>query len=502
MGMLETIFDNIDESIIIIGADRKILMHNREADRIYSNISNSSLRPGLDLVQVAIPERKKIVKEILEQVDNQKEPYRTFVEYRTMTGTKLFVDMNFVPVLDDDDNISYILIIAQDVTPQKIFEQKMTAVVSEVTNLIDHVNVIITSTDSRGYITQWNNLCTEVFGYEKSEVFTRKIDFLIAPEHYSKFDAHFKKALQNEVAENVEIPFRTRDGRDVIIMLTATPRLSADRRVTGVTFAGQDITELTRYRTSLEKTVEERTLALRNAIQKEKEALEIKSRFVAMASHEFRTPLSAIEHTTGLIRSRHHELTKDELHAKLDYIEKHRTHMTHLLDDVLTYGKSEPGKIKLFVTALQLGPFVDKIMEEVIISTKKTHSIRLKMIDAPDEISTDEKLFRNVVINLLTNAIKFSPNASHVDLTITGLADKVRFQIRDRGIGIPAEELEKIFEPFLRGKAVHNIPGTGLGLSIVKKSVGMLQGDVDVTSEPGNGSTFSVTIPAHLSETP
>jgi len=111
------------------------------------------------------------------------------------------------------------------------------------------------------------------------------------------------------------------------------------------------------------------------------------------------------------------------------------------------------------------------------------------------KVVSEEKLLRSVIVNLLTNAIKFSPDKDHVFLTVKGLGNQLIVMVRDEGIGIPPDELERIFEPFLRGKGVGSIQGTGLGLSIVKKSVDLLGGTIHVTSEVGKGSTFTVTVP-------
>jgi signal transduction histidine kinase len=205
--------------------------------------------------------------------------------------------------------------------------------------------------------------------------------------------------------------------------------------------------------------------------------------------------LSTIQYNTNFIKVNQHKLTKEEITAKLEGTEKQIKHMMFLLDDVLTYGKSEAGKINLIKSTVNLCDFVEKIIEDVGHSTKNTHTIEFEGIDFPSEIDTDEKLLRNVLINLLTNAIKYSPGRKLVRLLVKEENGGLILGISDTGMGIPPGELDRIFEAFVRGKSVGDIQGTGLGLSIVKKAVELLQGTVRVESHVNEGSTFTVTIP-------
>jgi signal transduction histidine kinase len=169
--------------------------------------------------------------------------------------------------------------------------------------------------------------------------------------------------------------------------------------------------------------------------------------------------------------------------------------MTSLLDDVLTYGKSEAGKINLITSKINFQEFIIRLTDDVGHSTKNTHKIRTELHNAPVEMETDEKLLRSVISNLLTNAIKFSPGKEQVYLTISGIQNQIEIQVRDEGLGIHPDELEKIFEPFLRGREVASIPGTGLGLSITKKAVELLGGIIQTESKLNQSTTFTVLIP-------
>lgn len=352
------------------------------------------------------------------------------------------------------------------------------------------------ATDSRGYVINWNDHCSMITGYEKNEVYAKKlVDVVLHENDRAAFTDLIERALNKAAILNHEVKIITKNGKRLTFLMSATPQLTTTGQAVGVTFVGQDITELTEYRRTLEEKIEERTVELRLALQKEKEALEIKTRFVAIASHEFRTPLSSIQFAANFLKQYDHRIKKPDRDQKLDNIVVQVEYMTGLLDDVLTYGKSEAGKISLITANFNLQDFINKIIEEVGHSTKNTHKIQTEFHNTPAEIETDGKLLRSVMSNLLTNAIKFSPGREKVHLTISGIENQVLIRIHDEGLGIPADELEKIFEPFLRGKGVDSIPGTGLGLSITKKAVELLGGTLRVKSVVNEGTTFTVLLP-------
>jgi signal transduction histidine kinase len=170
--------------------------------------------------------------------------------------------------------------------------------------------------------------------------------------------------------------------------------------------------------------------------------------------------------------------------------------MTHLLEDILTIGKTEQRKIQINKSAVNIPMFFEKIIDEVEMLFAQSHKINFKMNGlSRTEIYSDEDLMRNIFINLMTNAIKFSPGKNSVSLQAMSSNGHIVIEVMDEGIGIPEGDLGKIFEPFDRGSNVMAIEGTGLGLSIVKKAVDLLDGKIAVTSSPGKGTTFVVKIP-------
>lgn len=496
MDILNSILDNIDQSVIITDSKGAVLFFNKEASQIFQAVNKRQLEVGQNVIEYASDNRKKIVRELLWELSTKKENVKTWAEYTQLNGLSMNLEVNYIPVFDDDQNLAYISILGRDITSSKVFEKKLKAQAENVENLIRKANAAIVATDSRGYITNWNEHCTRIIGFTKDEVYTKKIiDVVIHPSGRTDFSNLIQRVLQMESIHNYEVPISTKSGKKLSFLMSATPQVTTNGQAVGITFVGQDITELIEYRNLLEEKIEERTTELRQALRKEKELVEMKSRFVSIASHEFRTPLSSIQFSANFLKQYSHRIEKQERDQKLDNIVNQVEHMAGLLDDVLTIGKGEAGKINLITSKIRLHDFVLKIVEEVGHSTKNTHTIMTDLNGTPSVIETDEKLLRSILSNLLTNAIKFSPGQDKVYMSLLNMGDKIQIQVKDKGMGIPQDELDRIFEPFLRGRGVSSIPGTGLGLSITKKAVDLLQGTLKAESRPDAGTTFTVQMP-------
>ena len=495
MDVLKDILDNLNDSVIIIDSHGQIVLFNREALRIQRSISEITLQIGSHFTDILTEDRRDIVSEILKTLRRQKKPVKNFAECKTPFGTNVFLEVNFIPVFGVKKEVKYVNVITQDITNRKIFEKKLRAAAADVSKVLDNAHAVIFSVDSRGYVVDWNHHCTQLTGFSKKEVLSQQVsDLLVQEMNRPLFAELMERVLRNEAVGNYELPLLTRKGRELIVMLSGTPRTNANGDVIGATFVGQDITELIAYRHSLEKQVEDQTNELEQVLKKEKEAVEMKSRFVSIASHEFRSPLSSIDFAASFIKQNAATIGKKKLNEKVEVIEKHVSYMSHLLEDVLNFSKNENGKIKILPTQISLETFIRNAVEEVTCLCKHSHHICVST-NKLGSLLTDEKLLRNIVSNLLTNAVKFSPARDEVFLNVLDMGRFVSIEVGDEGIGIPQNELGLIFEPFVRGRGADAIQGTGLGLSIVKKAVDLLHGSIKVKSALGKGSVFKVTIP-------
>ena len=259
----------------------------------------------------------------------------------------------------------------------------------------------------------------------------------------------------------------------------------------------QQLTELTE---DLENKVAERTTELKQALEKEKELNQLKSRFITMASHEFRTPLAIISSSSGILQEFGDRLNEERKQEHLQTIQNTIKHITQILDDVLMINRAEGNKIELYLEAADIIDFCRYLIQETAANHSQ-YSINFS-VDLGEKITAesliiqfDKKLLQQVITNLLNNAIKYSPNHNLVNFNLTKVDDQIIFKISDHGIGIPETDQVKLFESFHRASNVGNIAGTGLGLSIVKQCVDLHRGRISVESQIGKGTTMTVSIP-------
>ena len=240
------------------------------------------------------------------------------------------------------------------------------------------------------------------------------------------------------------------------------------------------------------KLIEAKTL---ETLEQERELNQLKSDFVTMASHEFRTPLTTIRMATELLQNYSHKLTEEKRAQHFGRVHAAIASMLNLLDEVLLLGKVDSGGLHYEPALLELKDYCQELVETLQLATSSHHQITFHCSTRQIEGEMDQTLIHHILNNLLSNAIKYSPDHSSIQLYLSCQGDHVTFQIKDEGIGIPLHDQQHLFETFYRANNVGKIQGTGLGLAIVKKCVELHQGQIQVQSEVGAGTTFSVTLP-------
>jgi signal transduction histidine kinase len=234
------------------------------------------------------------------------------------------------------------------------------------------------------------------------------------------------------------------------------------------------------------------------ALEQQRELNILKSRFVSMTSHEFRTPLTTILSSTELLRhysEKLNEVDKQELYGSVEGCVEH---MTHMLDNILLIGAADANLLGFAPAPLELRSFCSELVTEAEGAVKPGRvrpEVQVHFAATPEEILLDRKLLRHMLVNLLSNAIKYSPDGGVVRFEVTATPGEINFVVADQGIGIPEEDLAHLFESFHRAANVGDIPGTGLGMPIIRKSAEAHGGTVRVESEMGRGSCFTVTLP-------
>jgi two-component system, sensor histidine kinase and response regulator len=248
---------------------------------------------------------------------------------------------------------------------------------------------------------------------------------------------------------------------------------------------------------------------LSRSLIQERELSQMKTDFISVVSHEFRTPLTTIQSASELLE--YYEWSKEEQVEQLHQIQSEVKHMTALMEDVLFLSRSNTNKVKLNLTKFNLLSFCIQLLRQMQRTFAQDYTLNSSIYisatstfienphledDLPDLlVKMDDKLLRQILTNLLTNAIKYSPHNKTVDFQITVEQEQVIFVVGDHGIGIPEEDLEDLFAAFHRGKNVGILPGTGLGLSIVKNCIDIHNGSISVESKLDIGTKFTVVLP-------
>jgi PAS domain S-box-containing protein len=490
---LSLVASKTDNLVIITDHQEKIEWVNEGFTKVTGYSLNEVIGKTPKFMQG--PETDRTALDIIHQHIQAKEPVSQEILNYTKDGRKFWVKVNINPVFDEENKLLKFVAVETDVTPHKEYESKITAIATDLTNLIATVNAPVFGIDCNGYINEWNNLAAHLTGFSKNEILGSKfVDTIVDSEFHANIVERLSSVFSGTPLSNLELPIVSKNGKRIIVLINATPRKNAQNMVSSVFLVGQDITALTEYRQSLEEKVRERTEDLENALRKERELVSVKTRFASMVSHEFRTPLSTIKLSANYLKKYRSRLQSDEIDMKLDTIHEQVIHMTHMLEDVLTIGKSDAGRIELNRKPLNIKDFLQNIANEVENQFKNSHKIVCALSIERFDVYSDPDLLRNIFVNLLSNAIKFSPGKTEVDLRGHDAHSNIRFEIIDNGIGIAPADAERIFNPFDRGTNTTSIPGTGLGLSIVKKAVDLMRGSITFTSTTG-GTKFVIVFP-------
>jgi len=230
------------------------------------------------------------------------------------------------------------------------------------------------------------------------------------------------------------------------------------------------------------------------ALEKEKELGLMRSQFVTMASHKFRTPLSTILSSVFLLEN-NVEADDQEKKSYFEKVKRSVHSITALLNDFLSLGKLEEGKVKVAFSETDIKAFFQEFVQEIGSIKKEKQKIVFSYDGLPCTVMTDQLLLKNILMSLLSNAIEYSSYEAEIQLSVELKKDNLKIKVSDQGIGIPEEDQHQIFKRFYRGQNANNVDGTGLGLNIAKKYIRLLRGTIDFTSQVNKGTTFTANIP-------
>lgn len=381
-----------------------------------------------------------------------------------------------------------------------------------IENAIDGIITI----DNRGIVESINPSASKLFGYQPEEVIGKNVSILMPEPDRSNHDtyiANYESTRKRKIIGiGREVLGRKKNGETFPFRLAVSEVFYKDKKI----FTGfiHDLTKekaaedkLRQHANELEEKVSARTKDLINlvselekaksdvsvSLEKEKELNQLKSRFVSMASHEFRTPLSSVQLSASLIDK---YIEKPDHQAVLKHTARIKSSvqlLNTILNDFLNLEKLEAGVVHVNKQLVNIVQLSEEITEEMQMICKKNQHIVYQHTGSAGEFTTDEHLLKNSIINLISNAVKYSGEDTYIEFSTEINENVLIVMVKDNGIGIPKEDQINLFEPFFRAHNTGSIPGTGLGLNIVKRYVELMGGDMEYWSEINQGAIFKMT---------
>ncbi|MFT4535834.1 MAG: two-component system sensor kinase FixL [Saprospiraceae bacterium] len=395
----------------------------------------------------------------------------------------------------------------------------------------------ILTIDTRGNVERMNPAAASLFGYHTNEVTGKNIKMLMPEPYHSEHDGYLHRYNTTKVPHIIgagrEVQGQRKNGEVFPFRLAVSEVILNDRVIyTGVIHDLSDVKnaekEILSLNKNLEEAVSQRTYELEKTVNKllstnkaykseikdrkitekrlydsqeeltrslskEKQLNEMKSRFVSMASHEFRTPLTSILSSAAIIGRYDKENQQDKREKHINRIKSSVANLTGILNDFLSLSKLEEGRVEINLSEFNLDVLCRETMDDIKQLLKSDQKIMHKVHGDDPHVIVDKRILRNVIFNLLSNAIKYSDRDISCDIYFK--EDYFELVVKDQGIGIPMEDQKYLFTRFFRAGNVTNIQGTGLGLNIVKRYVEILGGAIRFESEHEVGSSFFVTVP-------
>lgn len=423
--------------------------------------------------------------------------------------------------------------IIHDLTQEKKAAEALKSEKEKAQMYFDLANTITVVLDQAGVIQLANKKGIEILGYTEKELLGKYWwdFFALDSEKAESFKKVFANGYHSEF-DFFENELIAKSGQTIIVSWRNAPILNKSKNLTGLICSGVDITQqrkienrILELNSELEERVDERTeeLAdavnqlleinkqlqheikerktaennLRKAFKKEKDLNELKSRFVSMASHEFRTPLSTILSSADLIEAYQQPEQQEKREKHINRIKSSVTNLTSILNDFLSLSKLEEGQTAIKINEIEIIDFFVQVIDEIKSQLKPGQRIIFHPEPLSDTIfSTDKGILKNILFNLTSNAIKYSSTKGEIQIKVALNQKNLEVSVVDNGIGIPIEEQAFLFTRFFRAHNAENIQGTGLGLNIVKRYIEILKGTLHFESQENVGSTFSFKIPS------
>ncbi|MFN8487402.1 MAG: PAS domain S-box protein [Caldilineaceae bacterium] len=468
-------------AIIITDQNGQITLVNHQASVIFDYQSTELLGQSIELLAPAAAKANHIQRRLAyqraPQVGRMGSGRELFAQRKDGSAFPVEIELSYVETAAGLNVICFIL----DITERKRAQEALREQRDFLQLLVDLLPHPIAIKDSAGRFQLANQSAAQLYNIQPAEM-VGKLDSELNtnPAQVAFFRQKDLEALQNE--QPIFIP--EQPILDRYYQTNKIPLKNRAGQVDRLLIVSTDIT--TRKQTEA---------ALQQALKREKELGELKSRFVSMASHEFRTPLAAIRAIAETLYTYRHKLPDDQIGKRLGKIQEQVDYLKGIIEDVMQLTRLQARRVELAPTPLNLDALCHEVLDELQNQFHHAASIHYTGDITLNAVHLDKKLSRQIINNLVSNALKYSPEDKPVRVNLSTHSDMIHFTVCDQGIGIPEADLAHLFEPFHRAANVGNISGTGLGLTITKESVEMLGGTLTLESRLGIGTTVKVALP-------
>lgn len=473
---LSAIVESSQDAIISKKLDGTITSWNTAAEKIFGFTPDETIGKHISIIipDDLLNEEAEIISKV--KKGERIEHYKT--TRRTKDGNRISIALTVSPIKDEKGNVIGVSKIARDINEQKSAEEKEAMLAA----IVDSSDDAIVSKSLDGIIKTWNTAAEKLFGYKESEAIGKHISIIIPPDRIQEETLIISKIRNGERMEHLETVRVNKSGKEINISVTVSPIKNKSGEIIGASKIARDITE----RIEAEKQQQLYT-------EKLQELNNYKDEFMAMASHELKTPLTVIKANLQILEFK---IAADE---NIKFVTKTLTSVDKLISlitNLLDVSKIQSGKLELNRSAFNINVLLKEIIDN-IQQTSSNHKIVFNKSTDTLLADADKERIEQVIVNMLTNAIKYSPNTCDIIVDSVKSDGKLIIGIKDSGIGIPEDDLDKIFTRFFRVKGMAStFSGSGIGLYISQEIVKRHGGAMWVESKLGKGSTFYFSIPA------
>ena len=476
--MLAAIVVTSDDAIISKTLQGIITSWNYSAERIFGYSEAEAIGKHISLI--IPPDRLDEENYIISRIaaGNKIEHFETIRQMKD--GSKIPVSVSVSPIIDVNGNVIGASKIARNISEQQKALEKQATLAA----IIDTSDDCILSKTLDGNITSWNKAAERMFGYTEKEVLGKHISLIIPPERLSEEHYIISEVSKGNKIDHFQTIRKARDGRQVAISLSVSPIVDENGKVIGASKIARDIGEQLAVQAENARLYEE-----------VKRLNDKKDEFIGLASHELKTPLTGIQ---GYLQILDRMITEEKPRQFLIKAQLQVKKLNTLVEDLLDVSKIEAGKLQMSVELFDIRLLLEDVIEMIAFSNS-SFNITLDTTFENLMVTGDPNRIEQVVINLLTNSVRYSSGEKQVIVRLTADGNEVRVSVQDFGMGIAAEQLEHIFARFYRvDNQASGISGLGIGLYLSHEIVTRHGGRIWAESEPGKGSTFNFVLPLTL----